>query len=66
MSVRFRIRLAGQGIVAGTEGPNAESAIWSYAMQYRADGEVTIQHNAEGHWKRHALLAQWPNPKVKA
>ena len=24
------------------------------------DGDLTIQHNAEGHWKRYAALCQWP------
>ena len=55
----FRLRQDGI-TVAKVEGPNAEREIWHYAFQYRADGEVTIQHNAEGHWKRLALLAQWP------
>ena len=58
-NVRFRIRQGGM-TVASAEGPNAEASIWQYAYQYRADGELTIQHNAEGHWKRFALLCQWP------
>lgn len=62
MGVRFRIRMNGM-TVAGTDGPNAESMIWDYAFQYREEGEVTIQHNAEGHWKRLALLSQWPLDK---
>lgn len=57
--IRFRIRQNGM-TVAGTDGPNAELEIMRYAGQYRADGEVTIQHNAEGYWKRYALLCQWP------
>lgn len=59
---RFRIRMDGK-TVAGTEGPNAEAQILHYAAQYRQDGDVTIQHNAQGHWKRWALLCQWPLPK---
>lgn len=61
--IRFRIRMSGQ-TVASAEGRDveAEAAIMHYARQYRRDGEVTIQHNAEGHWKRFALLCQWPSP----
>lgn len=55
----FRIR-QGNMTVAKVEGPNAEAEIWTYARQYRQDGEITIQHNAEGHWKRYAFLCQWP------
>lgn len=59
--IRFRLRQSNQ-TVAGAEGPaiEAEAEIMHYARQYRQDGEVTIQHNAEGHWKRFALLCQWP------
>ena len=60
--VAFRIRI-GNMTVAKCEGDTAESEIWNYARQYRQDGEITIQHNAEGHWKRYALLCQWPAPK---
>jgi hypothetical protein len=60
---RFRIRQDGV-TVAAAEGPNAESMILFYADQYREDGEITIQHNAEGHWKRWALFCQWPIPEV--
>ncbi|MFQ8433845.1 hypothetical protein [Amaricoccus sp. W119] len=56
---KFRVKQNGM-TVASTEGPNAEREIWHYAHQYREEGEVTIQHNAEGHWKRFALLCQWP------
>ena len=59
---RFRIRQDGL-TVAGAEGPNAEAAILHYASQYREDGELTIQHNANGHWKRWALFCQWPVPE---
>ena len=55
----FRIRQNGM-TVAKCEGINAEAEIWHYAAQYRQDGELTIQHNAEGHWKRYALLCMWP------
>lgn len=61
MTVSFRIR-QGNMTVAKAEGPSAEREIWHYAQQYRQDGEITIQHNAEGHWKRYALLCQWPLP----
>lgn len=60
----FRLRVNNQ-TVARTESSFDEQArreIHAYAEQYRADGEVTIQHNAEGHWKRYALLCQWPLP----
>lgn len=55
----FRIRQNGV-TVCKTDGPIAEGEIWHYAQQYRRDGELTIQHNVEGHWKRYALLCQWP------
>ena len=57
----FRIR-QGNTTVVKCEGRNAEAEILNYASQYRQDGELTIQHNAEGHWKRYALLCQWPIP----
>ena len=62
--IAFRIRQDGQ-TVARVEGspPEAEQEIMHYARQYRQDGEITIQHNAEGHWKRFALLCQWPLPE---
>lgn len=62
--IRFRIRQDNQ-TVAAAEGPAnfAEAEIMSHAARYRKDGEITIQHNAAGHWKRHALLAQWPLPE---
>lgn len=59
----FRIRHNGQ-TVAKAEGPNAEAEILHYAQQYRQDGEITVQHNAEGHWKRFALFCQWPTPEA--
>ena len=58
---KFRLRQNNM-TVAQTEGPSAAAEIMHYARQYRQDGEVTIQHNAEGHWKRYALLCQWPIP----
>lgn len=64
-NIRFRIRQNGM-TVAGAEGENAETLIWQYAHQYRKDGEITIQHNAEGHWKRYALLCQWPSSVTEA
>jgi hypothetical protein len=63
-TIAFRIRQNGQ-TVARVDGPDTistEAEIMHYAQQYRQDGEVTIQHNAEGHWKRFALLRQWPLP----
>lgn len=56
---RFRIRQNGLTVV-GTDGPDAEAEIWRYAFQYREEGEVTIQFNSAGYWKRLALLCQWP------
>jgi len=62
----FRIRM-GNKTVAKCDGPNARTEIHHYAEQFRAEGEVTIQHNAEGYWKRYALLCQWPiTPGVSA
>lgn len=57
--VAFRIRQNGM-TVAKCEGERAEEEILVYAALYRQEGEVTIQHNAEGHWKRYALFCQWP------
>ena len=56
--IAFRVRQGGLTL-ARTEGPDAEAHIWHYAFQYRAEGGVTIQHNAGGNWKRLAFLAQW-------
>jgi hypothetical protein len=61
-SIRFRIRQNGQTVASaeGADPISAEAEIMHYARQYREDGEVTIQHNVAGHWKRYALLCQWP------
>jgi hypothetical protein len=61
--IGFRIKQDGI-VVARVDGPpdKAEREIMHYAAQYRQDGEITIQHNANGHWKRFALLCQWPLP----
>lgn len=56
---RFRIRQNNMTVAAADN----EAAIMHYAEQYRQDGEVTIQHNSAGHWKRWALLCQWPMPE---
>jgi len=63
----FRIRQAGE-TVAATSGPDAESEIMRYAMQYRADGDLTIQvqHRSptvpgKWNWKRWMLMAKWPD-----
>lgn len=58
---RYRIRQGGVTIITGED----ERAMWCYALEYRARGEVTIQHNAEGHWKRLALLAKWDALEAK-
>ena len=55
---RFRIRQNGM-TVASSEGPNAEAMIWGYAFKYRPEGDLTIQFDAYGHWKRFAFLAKW-------
>lgn len=68
----FRIRqttVTGQQMtVASAVGPalEAEAEIMHYARQYRQDGEITIQHKEAGHWKRFALLCQWPIPATGA
>lgn len=64
--IAFRIRQDGK-TVAKAEGRfvEAEAEIMHYARLYRQDGEVTIQHNAEGYWKRYALLCQWPIPEAQ-
>lgn len=60
--IAFRVRQNGQTVarVEGVDLISAEAEIMHYARQYREEGEVTVQHNAEGHWKRFALLCQWP------
>lgn len=63
--VAFRIRQGNVTVVKVEGNPHeAEAEIWHYARKYRKDGELTIQHNAEGHWKRFALLCQWPLPRA--
>ncbi len=58
-TVSFRIRQDGM-TVAQCDGEDAERGIWVYASQYRQDGDITIQHNADGRWKRFAFLCRWP------
>ena len=56
--------------VAAVEGddPEAEASIMHYARQLREDGELTIQikHMLPGgpSWKRHILMAQYPQPTI--
>ena len=56
--------------VAAARGANAEVEIMNYADQYRQDGEVTVQVKhllpSGPSWKRHALLAQYPQPTIAA
>lgn len=56
--VRFRVR---QGAVT-VAGADSEHEAMRYAEGYREYGGVTVQHNAEGHWKLYAMLCQWPVP----
>lgn len=56
--IAFRVRLSGIPTVK-FDGANAEQKAWEHALNMRKRGEVTIQHNAEGHWKRFALLCEW-------
>ena len=67
---RFRIRQNNQ-TVAAAHGAEAESEIMNYAMQYRADGDLTIQAQhasptspSEWYWKRFAFFAKWPDAKA--
>lgn len=64
MSISFRIRQNGQTVakVTGPQSVEVEAEIMHYARQYRTDGELTIEHNAAGHWRRFAYLCQWPIP----
>ena len=64
----FRIR-QGNLTVAKVSGPLpvSESEILHYAMQYRQDGDITIQRQercpsagSEWFWKRHIFMAKWP------
>lgn len=59
--VALRIKQNGE-VVVRVEGnsPETEASILHYAMQYRQDGDVTIEHNAKGYWKRWAFMCQWP------
>lgn len=54
--------------VRGTDLRRAEAEIFRYALQYRHEGDVTVQKqvrqadpNPDGkwYWKRHALFAQF-------
>lgn len=59
--IAFRIKQNNQVVVRVEGYPiEAEAEIMHYALQYREEGELTIQHNAEGHWKRFMLICQWP------
>jgi len=64
----FRIRQGGV-TVASASGPDpvAQESILHYAMQYRQDGDLTIQRQerspsagSEWFWKRHMFMAKWP------
>lgn len=59
--VRFRVRQGGITVA----GADSEQAAMNYAEGYREYGPVTVQHNAEGHWKLYAMLCQWPVPAAK-
>lgn len=63
--IGFRIRMDNVTVASSSgDAVIAEAEIMHYAVQYRQDGEITIQHNAAGHWKRYALLCQWPLPEA--
>lgn len=50
--MRDRFRLKQDGIpVAWTDGPTAMFEIMHYAMVYRKDGPVLIEHHRNGKWK---------------
>lgn len=59
--IAFRVRQSGQTVacVEGDDHISAEAEIMHYARLYREEGDVAVQHNAAGHWKRFALLCQW-------
>ena len=65
--MKFRIRHKGMTIAAAS-GTHAEAEIMHYARQYRVDHEITIQVAHElpsgKSWKRHMLLAQFPQPTI--
>lgn len=63
----FRIRQGGITVasVSGPDEVSAEGEILHYAMQYRHDGELTIERKVLGstgspYWKRHMLMSIWP------
>ena len=54
--------------VGGHDVDRVEAEAFHYAMQYRTDGDVTVQRQVRtGHpdgkwrWKRHAFFSQIPN-----
>jgi len=61
----FRIRQEGLVVAAA----NDENAILHYAMQYRADGPLTVQvkHMLRSGpiWKLHMQMAQFPCDTIK-
>lgn len=55
----FRI-IQDKMVVAGVSGPNAELDILHYAIEYRQDGELTIQYKKGNGWRKWAWLSKWP------
>jgi hypothetical protein len=62
--IGFRIRQNGATLSQG-RGPDAEAEIIRQAVACRNSGDVTVQHDACGHWKRFAFFSQWPDPAAK-
>lgn len=60
--ISFRIRQFGyiKDVASGQNYLLSELKIMHSAFEYRQYGDVTIEHNYYGRWKRFALLSQWP------
>lgn len=59
--VRLRVRQGGTTVAEldASTMQRAEAEAFRYAMQYRKDGDVTIQHRLpSGMWKFHARFGQ--------
>jgi hypothetical protein len=69
MNIEYRI-IQNRVCVVAVRGnhPEAEGEILRYAMRYRQDGDLTIQVKhmlpSGPSWKRHMLMAQFPQPTI--
>lgn len=61
-SERLRVRVGGKSMASvDARGlVEAEAEAFHYAMQYREEGEVTVQRWFGTFWRRHVLFAAFP------